>query len=404
MVGVLRDHRTIDLRGALISPGAQATVPRIHLSCDDDLCVDEPSRALVVFRCVQEAITNAVKHARARNVWVAVGRIDAAIEDRRADDNRNVDAIDGAGLTGMRERVRELGGTVTIASGLRRGFRLHVPARLGSSVVIRWPSSTTRRSCGKGCVGSSTFSPDIRVEAEAADGDEAVRVILEHRPDVVLARRSHAEGEVASRCRAGAAGRRAAAILLTTFDDDVALLEGIRAGARGFLLKDVSLESLTTAIRQVAAGATLMRPAITERVVRRAERLAADFDSLDLPDRLTRREIEVLRLMAGGRTNREIAGGLGAARRSRTTGPSIFSKLGVRSRTQAVLKGIDLGYLKARRLNSVAGWPRVGDRLELPQRRPTLVVGRALHATRIDFVRRSAFDPAARPRSPWSPG
>ncbi|MFN8059960.1 MAG: sensor histidine kinase [Vicinamibacterales bacterium] len=127
VVGVLRDHRTIDLRGALISLSAQATVPRIHLSCDDDLCVDEPSRALVVFRCVQEAITNAVKHARARNVWVAVGRIDAAIEIDARDDGHGVDAVcDGAGLTGMRERVRELGGTVTIASGLRRGFRLHV--------------------------------------------------------------------------------------------------------------------------------------------------------------------------------------------------------------------------------------------------------------------------------------
>ncbi|MFN8059959.1 MAG: response regulator transcription factor [Vicinamibacterales bacterium] len=199
----------------------------------------------------------------------------------------------------------------------------------------------------EGLRGLLDLSPDIRVEAEAADGDEAVRVILEHRPDVVLLDvRMPRRGGIEVLQTLQQAGALPPTILLTTFDDDVALLEGIRAGARGFLLKDVSLESLTTAIRQVAAGATLMRPAITERVVRRAERLAADFDSLDLPDRLTRREIEVLRLMAGGRTNREIADALGATEGTiKNHGSSIFSKLGVRSRTQAVLKGIDLGYL-----------------------------------------------------------
>src|SRR6267143_5316778 len=83
-------------------------------------------------------------------------------------------------------------------------------------------------------------------------------------------------------------------ILLTTFDDDEALLEGVKAGARGYLLKDVSLEQLTGAIRAVAAGETLIRPAVTERVLRGLEHVRRDFDALDPPDPLTKRETEIL--------------------------------------------------------------------------------------------------------------
>ena len=96
-------------------------------------------------------------------------------------------------------------------------------------------------------------------------------------------------------------------ILLTTFDDDEVLLEGVKAGARGYLLKDVSLEQLTEAIRTVAQGGTLIRPAVTERVLRGLEHVRRDFDALSPPDPLTRREVEILRLMAGGYSNREIA-------------------------------------------------------------------------------------------------
>ena len=103
-------------------------------------------------------------------------------------------------------------------------------------------------------------------------------------------------------------------ILLTTFDDDDALLDGIKAGARGYLLKDVSLEQLTDAIRTVSRGETLIRPAITERVLRGLEHVRQKFDALDPPDPLTPRELEVLRLMAGGYSNREILGRPGHCR------------------------------------------------------------------------------------------
>src|ERR1041385_6459486 len=154
------------------------------------------------------------------------------------------------------------------------------------------------------------LSGDIAIVAEAADGVEGAIVIRRERPDVVLldVRMPRASGlDLLRELRA--ANELPPTILLTTFDDDEALLEGGKAGARGYLLKDVSLEQLTGAIRAVAAGETLIRPVVTERVLRGLEHVRRDFDALDPPDPLTRREIEILRLMAGGYRNREIAQG-----------------------------------------------------------------------------------------------
>src|SRR6266536_824083 len=135
-------------------------------------------------------------------------------------------------------------------------------------------------------------------------------------------------------------------ILLTTFDDDEALLEGIKAGAKGYLLKDVSLEQLTEAIRTVAGGGTFIRPAVTERVLRGLEHVRREFDALNPPGPLTRRELEILRLMAGGYSNGEIAEALGTAEGTvKNHASSILSKLGVRDRTRAVLKALELGYI-----------------------------------------------------------
>lgn len=199
----------------------------------------------------------------------------------------------------------------------------------------------------KGVRGLLETTEDIQVVAEAADGEEAVRVIAEVRPDLVLLdvrmpRRSGVDVLEDPRL----AGQVPPTILLTTFDDDTALLEGIRAGARGFLLKDVSFERLTESIRAVARGESLILPAVTERVLKGLEHVRRDFESADLPDPLTRRETEVLRLMAGGYSNREIADALGASEGTvKNHASSIFSKLGVRDRTRAVLKGLELGLI-----------------------------------------------------------
>jgi DNA-binding NarL/FixJ family response regulator len=191
------------------------------------------------------------------------------------------------------------------------------------------------------------LSQDIRVVAEASDGEEALHVIAEARPDVVLldVRMPRRSGlEVLRQLRGGA--QEIPTILLTTFSDDSVALEGVQAGAKGFLLKDVSLEQLTEAIRTVAAGGTLIRPAVTDRVVRGVEGLRPEFDSLDPPDALTPRETEVLRLMAGGYSNREIADALGTAEGTVKNHASvILSKLGVRDRTRAVLRALELGWI-----------------------------------------------------------
>lgn len=199
----------------------------------------------------------------------------------------------------------------------------------------------------KGLRGLLDLTQDIRVVAEASDGEEALQVLGDAAPDVILldVRMPKLSG-VDLLKRLKQEGRLPATILLTTFDDDAALLEGIRAGARGFLLKDVSFERLTEAIRRVAAGETLIRPAVTERVLRGLENLRPEFESLDPPDALSRRETEILRLMAGGYNNREIADALGTTEGTvKNHVSNILSKLGVRDRTRAVLKALEMGYI-----------------------------------------------------------
>ena len=188
---------------------------------------------------------------------------------------------------------------------------------------------------------------DIVIVGEAADGDEAVEVIRRERPDVVLldVRMPHKNGIDVLR-DLGSSGELPPTVLLTTFDDDEALLDGMKAGARGFLLKDVSLERLTDAIRTVASGGSVIRPAVTDTALRGLEQVRRDFDALSPPDPLTKRELEILRLMAGGYSNGEIADALGTAVGTvKNHASNILSKLGVRDRTRAVLKALELGYI-----------------------------------------------------------
>jgi DNA-binding NarL/FixJ family response regulator len=136
-----------------------------------------------------------------------------------------------------------------------------------------------------------------------------------------------------------------ACILLTTFDEDDAVLRGIRLGARGYLLKDVTLELLTDAIRRVSTGETLFSPALTVRLIRELNPTSRRAD-LNPEESLTDRESEILRLMTGGYSNREIAVALDISEGTvKNHVSNILSKLGVRDRTRAVLKAIQHGYV-----------------------------------------------------------
>jgi DNA-binding NarL/FixJ family response regulator len=192
-----------------------------------------------------------------------------------------------------------------------------------------------------------SLAPEIEVVGEASDGDEGLAVIDRERPDVVLLdiRMPRKNGLDVLR-ELQAASRLPPTIVLTTFDDDELLLEAVRAGAKGYLLKDVSLEALTGAISAVANGGTMMRPAMTERVLRGLEHVRREYDTMSPPEPLTAREVEVLRLMAGGYSNREIAEALGTAEGTvKNHASSILSKLGVRDRTRAVLTALERGLL-----------------------------------------------------------
>ena len=191
------------------------------------------------------------------------------------------------------------------------------------------------------------LADDIEVVAEAADGEEALTVIPACTPDVVLLdiRMPKLNGVEVLR-KLGEKPPLPPVIILTTFDDDAVVLEGVKAGAKGFLLKDVSLEQLTGAIRAVAAGGSLIQLAAAQRIVKGLRESPAAFPSADLPDPLTQRETEVLRLLAGGFSNREIGEALHVAEGTvKNHISSILSKLGVRDRTRAVLKALERGMI-----------------------------------------------------------
>jgi len=197
----------------------------------------------------------------------------------------------------------------------------------------------------QGIRGLLELSDVVEVVAEANDGDQAVALVREHSPDVVLMdmRMPRMNGAEATAALA-AAGHATPVIILTTFDDHEQVLEGIRAGAKGYLLKDVSLENLIRAIESVAAGETMIQPAITEALLKGLSRQSASaFEASDMPEPLTPRETEIVRLMAGGYSNKEIAEALSKSEGTiKNHVSNILAKLGVRDRTRAVLKAIEL--------------------------------------------------------------
>ncbi|HEU4773217.1 MAG TPA: response regulator transcription factor [Lysobacter sp.] len=189
-----------------------------------------------------------------------------------------------------------------------------------------------------------SLAEGIEVVAEASDGRQAVEMIPQVRPDVVLMdmRMPVMSGLEALQALA-ASGELPPTIILTTFDDDQMVLAGIKAGAKGYMLKDVSLEQLVGAIQTVANGGSLVQPAMSQRLLSGLEHMRNEFVSLDRPDPLTDRETEILRLMAGGFSNKEIANSLGVAEGTiKNHVSNILSKLGVRDRTRAVLKAFEL--------------------------------------------------------------
>ncbi len=190
------------------------------------------------------------------------------------------------------------------------------------------------------------YAGDLEVAGEAADGEAALAAVAKVSPDVLLLDiRMPKKNGLEVLQDLSARGRLPPTLILTTFDDDALLLEALKAGARGFLLKDVTFERLTDAIRTVAAGGSLIQPGMTDRAIRSLAASPRSFESSELPESLTAREREVLRLFSAGLSNREIGEALGVVEGTvKNHVHNILQKLGVRDRNRAMLKAIELGY------------------------------------------------------------
>jgi DNA-binding NarL/FixJ family response regulator len=192
-----------------------------------------------------------------------------------------------------------------------------------------------------GIVSMLRYEADIEVVGEAADGAEALRLILDLRPDVVLLdlRMPQLSGvEVMQRARAQGAAVRF--LVLTTYDTDEYIAPALSAGAQGYLLKDAPPEELVRAVHMLMQGRAALEPAVAARMLARIADAPAD--------ELSGRELEVLRLLARGDSNKEIAAQLTLSENTIKTHLSrIFDKLGARSRTEAVTIAIQRGLVRA---------------------------------------------------------
>jgi DNA-binding NarL/FixJ family response regulator len=192
---------------------------------------------------------------------------------------------------------------------------------------------------------------DIDVVGEAGDGEEAVALAARERPDVVLmdVRMPATDGIEATR-RIVASGSAARIIVLTTYDADEYVFGALRAGASGFMLKDVRPPELVEAIRVVARGDALLAPSVTRRLLDRfAGTLPDRGDPSPHLEELTAREVEVLRFVALALSNAEIANRLHLTEATvKTHVSAVLRKLGLRDRVQAVVFAYDVGLVRPR--------------------------------------------------------
>ena len=195
------------------------------------------------------------------------------------------------------------------------------------------------------------MSIDKRVEivGSVSGGENALQFLLKDQPDVVLMdiRMPGMDGVEATR-RLCARWPDARVIILTTFDDDANVFEGLRAGAVGYLLKDLSGQELANAVRTVYKGGALIEPTVAKRVMAEFARLHPPARSIDngLPEPLSERELEILKLISNGLSNREIGNKLGLSEGTvKNYVTNVLQKIGVRDRTQAALRGRELGLI-----------------------------------------------------------
>jgi len=190
---------------------------------------------------------------------------------------------------------------------------------------------------------------DIRVVAEAEDGAKAISATQVHRPNVVLMdiQMPVMNGLDATRQITRQHGQTTRVLILTTFERDDYIFEALRAGASGFILKNAPPEDLVAAVRVVAEGNALLAPSVTRRIISEFARHPAQPEVNKELAHLTERELEVLRLIARGKTNGEIASELIVSEATvKTHVSNLLTKLGLRDRVQAVVFAYESGLVQ----------------------------------------------------------
>ncbi len=308
-----------------------------------------PGIDLSAYRILQEALTNVVRHAHASHAVVrlsyAPDLLDVSIEDDGVGVTNG--AVNGHGLVGMRERWPSSAGASTPLSGMMaadiRSVRRYRCVEMPELRILIADDQPLMRA-GFRAVLEATG--DMEVVAEAENGREAVSAARAARPDVILMdiRMPELDGIEAIR---QLPGHRV--LVLTTFGLDDYIVDALRAGASGFLTKDVPADELVRAVRVVAAGDALLTPGVTRQLLDRvARRLPAPVTAGPgaLAD-LTERELEVLELLARGMSNAEIAEALIVGDATvKTHVSNVLMKLGLRDRVQAVVLAYGIGLVQ----------------------------------------------------------
>jgi len=191
------------------------------------------------------------------------------------------------------------------------------------------------------------LSDKVEVVGEAQDGTEVIAAVESYSPDVILLDLSMPKIDgIGTLNLLKENETNVPAIILTTFDDHEFILKGIQAGAKGYLLKDVSLDTLIEGIETVYSGGSLMQPALTERLMQGLQGFKSDFEAPEIIEPLSPKELEVLGLMASGCSNKEISEALHKSEGTiKNHVSNLLAKLGVRDRTRAVLLAIEKGIL-----------------------------------------------------------
>ena len=335
----------------LRAAGLTVVVNRDGLPSDLSAGID-----LAAYRIVQEALTNTLRHARATVAEVTFRYGSDMLEIDVVDDGRGAPGRAGAekgfGLIGMRERAALHGGSLEAGPTAHGGYRVHALAALGlGAVTIRVVIADDQTLVRAGFRMILDARDDIEVVGEAEDGGDAVAVVDATSPDVVLmdVRMTGVDGIEATR-RIVAAGSPARIIMLTTYDLDEYVFAALRAGASGFMLKDVRPVDLVEGVRVVARGDALLAASVTRRLLDRFVKALPD-PAAPRPDLgpLSAREIEVLQLVASALSNAEIAVRLYLSEATvKTHVSSVLRKLGLRDRVQAVVYAYDVGLVQPR--------------------------------------------------------